>query len=683
MMDRLVSPRSVAIVGLSADPTKHGARVLANMRKLGFEGEIWGVNPKLPDVAGVDVFASVADLPDPPDVMVLVVPAALVPPTVRASAGAGYAIVFAGGFAERGPAGDDLQDELVAAGHESGVRILGPNSGGVIVPGARVAMSFLTCLDRPADQIRSGPVGLVTQSGGTGSYLHNLAAARGGGLAASISTGNEAGLGVADGISALAAMDGVRVISLILETVRDGPAFATAVRDATKAGKRLVMTRIGTSAIGRTMTQSHTGALATPARVLDAVCDAFGIATAETPEEMFEMAEILARVPKPGGDRVGIVTHSGGVAILLSDLAERARLELPSPSSSLQRSLEPLLELGSAGNPLDMGGIIGGPHRFGEVVDAFAHEYDAVLAVSSAHPAAHTEARVESLLAVEAPAPVVHLWMAGDVGAHGLARLRTAGRPVTEEPRAAIRALRALTRTLPGGLPSQLPAAAMPLPARPTNEWAAKQIIRSWGIPTVEGQVAATATDAVRVADRLGYPVVAKISSASLAHKTEIGGVLTGLSDAAAVEAAHHLITERASSVPSLDTDGVLIERMVDAGVEIVVGVVGDRVFGPMVLVGLGGMWAESLDDVALAPAPVSAAAARALIERLSGYAALRHPRRGAATDIDSLADIVSRVSVGASTSSATAIEMNPLAWTKEGWMALDAVITMNETAGS
>ena len=194
----LLAPRSIAIAGLSTDPTKHGQRVLANMRRVGFAGEIWGVHPKRPEIEGVDMFASISDLPEAPDVVISAVPAEAVGQLAMEAGikGTKTVIVFAGGFAEAGQAGQTLQAELFRATSETGVRILGPNSGGVIAPSAGVAMSFLTCLDRPTSEIRSGRVGLVTQSGGMGSYVHNLAAASGDGLAALISTGNEADLGV-------------------------------------------------------------------------------------------------------------------------------------------------------------------------------------------------------------------------------------------------------------------------------------------------------------------------------------------------------------------------------------------------------------------------------------------------------------------------------------------------------
>lgn len=236
---RFLDPGSIAIVGMSSDPTKHGGRVLANLRKLRFAGTVWGVNPKLPNVEGVEVVFGVVGSPTDTRPGRCAVPSVAVVDAVRDAGvvGAEAVIIFAGGFAEMGVAGRSAQSELREAAQAGGVRVLGPNSGGVIRPGRGLAVSFLTCLDRPAAEIRSGSVGLVTQSGGTGSYMHNLAAARGGALAVSISTGNEADIGITDGITALCDLEDVRAIALVLETVRDGDAFIEAVQRAHSMGK--------------------------------------------------------------------------------------------------------------------------------------------------------------------------------------------------------------------------------------------------------------------------------------------------------------------------------------------------------------------------------------------------------------------------------------------------------------
>ncbi len=677
-MQRMLAPSSIAIVGLSNDPSKHGGRVLANLRKVGFQGRIVGVNPRRPEVAGVEVVGAIGDLTDPPDLVVCAVPAIAIPGVVAESSGAGGVVVFAGGFAEAGE--PTLQRDLVEAAERAGVSVLGPNSGGIIRPAAGLAASFLTCLDRPAEQIRSGPVGLVTQSGGTGSYVHNLAAGAGSGLGASISTGNEAVLGLADGISALCDLPEIRVIALVLETVRDGVAFLEAVEAARRAGKAVVACRIGSSRRGAGLMGTHTGAMAVPVRVLDGVLEAAGVTVAETPEEMLAVAEVLARSGSVGGGRLGIVTHSGGIAILLSDLAERHGVELPHPSDELRERLSPLLQQGSSDNPLDMGGIIGGPGRFARVVDLFAAsgDFDCVLAVSTAHPPAHTVERVRGLLELDPPVPVIHLWMAGDVGGEGLEMLRTADRAVVTEPRAAMRAMAALPMTAENPM-VRTRRSSIRVDVPPT-EHAAKELLAAWNLPVVEGGLAMNADEAVAVAARLGGPVAIKVSSAALTHKTEAGGVRLGVAGDEAVRRAFDEIVEGVGTAhPGIPIDGVRVERMA-GGFEVIVGLFDDPVFGAMAMVGPGGVGAEGMGLERFAPAPMSTRASAALIGGVPGMlTALGRLGPGVA---DELAGLVSMASEAFAGTDLAAMEMNPIAWSKDGWHILDVVVVSGRAEG-
>ena len=660
-LGRLLDPESIAIVGLSADSAKHGGRVLANLRKLGFPGEVWGVNPGLPSVDGVNVVASLAALPSAPDLVVCAVPAHAVRSIAMGAQGVGALMVFAGGFGESGDDGMALEADLSEWVQRVGFRLLGPNSGGVIRRSKGLAASFLTCLERNAGEIRSGPVGLVTQSGGTGSYIHNLAAGRGGGLAVSVSTGNEVDIQMGEAMSAVSVLDEVKVVLALIETVRDGQVFIEAVGDSIARGKPVVACRIGTGDRGKALMTTHTGALALPEKVLHGVLESLGVVMGETPAEAYDIAEMLARAPVPTGDRTAIVTHSGGIAIHLADLAEQSGLDLRQPGPALKAELDPLLDLGTANNPLDMGGIIGGPGRFAEVVDRFARsgEYDVVLAVSTAHPPSHSAERIQALLDLETPVPILHLWMAGDQAVEALESLRQAVAPVTEEPRAAIRALAGLARL------ANLPAPGVVQPIDGEFE--------EWGLPLVEGAIARTAEEAVAVAESLGYPVVVKVVSGGLAHKTEVGGVLVDLGDASAVSNAIDEVTAAAMAAGQ-SVEGVRVERF-RPGLEMLVGGLVDPVFGPLISVGIGGVLTEMLDDVVFAPAPVDEIEAAAMIERLRGRALLDGFRGAPAGDVERLALIVSLVSRGITGSGLREVEINPLIWDGEAWVAVDWLV--------
>jgi acyl-CoA synthetase (NDP forming) len=481
-------------------------------------------------------------------------------------------------------------------------------------------------------------------------------------LAVSVSTGNEADVKLGEAIDAISSLGEVRVVLTLIETVRDGPVFIESVRSSLERGKPVVACRIGTGSHGKTLMTTHTGALAVPERVLEGVLASLGVVVAETPEEAYEIAEIVALAAAPAGDRVGIVTHSGGIAIHLADLAQRHGLDLSQPAVGLRSRLDPLLELGAANNPLDMGGIIGGPSRFAEVVDVFARsgEYDLVLAVSTAHPPAHTEERVTALLGLAPVVPVVHLWMAGDQANDGLRRLLEAGAAVTEEPRAAMGAVSALARLRRLGPRADV----QPLIGR----------FEEWGLPLAEGEVATTAAEAIHIADGLGYPVVVKVSSPGLTHKTEVGGVVLDLRDSAAVAVAFDRVVAAARSA-GLNVEGARVERF-RPGLEVLIGALIDPIFGAMASVGIGGVFTELLDDVTFAPAPVDETEARAMIDRLSGRSLLDGHRGSPAADIDELARIVSVVSRGLVGSGLEEVEVNPLVWADEEWVAVDWVVS-------
>jgi acetate---CoA ligase (ADP-forming) len=485
-----------------------------------------------------------------------------------------------------------------------------------------------------------------------------------------------------EAIDAVSALDEVRVVLALIETVRDGPVFIDAVRGSLARGKPVVACRIGTGSHGKTLMTTHTGAMAVPEAILEGVLVSLGVVIAETPGEAYDIAELMSRAPTPGGNRAAIVTHSGGIAIHLADLAERHRVNLPAPGPELRAQLDPLLDHGVANNPLDMGGIIGGPGRFAEVVETFARsgEYDVVLAVSTAHPPAHTEERVRSLVPlldqvvplrsggtdaserserVEGGVPVLHLWMAGDQAAHGLARLRGAGIPVTEEPRAAIRGVAGLA-----GL-SQISTVA---PVEPLGG-----AFEDWGIPLVEGDVVTNSGQAVTAAEHLGYPVVVKVVAPGLAHKTELGGVKLNLADPQAVIEAFDRVVASATAA-GLRVEGARVERF-RPGLEMIVGGLSDPVFGPVVSVGMGGVLTEVLGDVAFAPAPVDEAGARRMIDRIRARPLLDGYRGDPPADVDGLARIVSVVSRGLVGSAFQEVEVNPVIWTGEEWVAVDWLV--------
>ena len=697
-LTRLIEPRSIAIVGLSANPEKHGARVLASLRRFGYTGEIFGVNPRGGELHGVTTYPSLRAVPTRPDAVVLAVPAAQVLTTLEAAGeiGAGGAILFGGGFAEAGPEGAALQDRIRDCARESGLRLLGPNSAGLINPSSHVVMSFLTCLERPADQLRAGPVALVTQSGGSASLIHNVAAERGSGLAVTISTGNEAGVRAGEALGFFVRQPHIRVVAMLLETIRDGEQFIESARAALAAGKPVVVCKIGRSKAGARMMLTHTGALAAPQRRLDAVFEGLGITVASTPDELFDVAELLARSSIPDGDRVGVVTHSGGAAVLLADKLDAAGLRLPQPPPQLRTALQPYLQHGAPGNPTDLGGIITEPQRYTEVVRRFMDEpsFDAVVAVSTPHPPAHTAARADELvhLAASSEKPLLNLWWAGDIGAVGLQKLRAAQSAVTTDVDALARAVAGLAhfgqrlRSGDTGIAPVDPAVlewldqhVVAASADTLTEVDGKELLRRLGLPVLYGEFVHTAAEAADAAQRVGFPVVVKAVSKELAHKSDVGAVRLRLADRdAVVRAVTQINAALADAAPTAILDGYLVEEYAP-GLEMVLGIVRDPAFGPFVLVGTGGTYAEAIDDVALGLAPLSPAQAERLVRSLRGHRLLGGFRGSPPADERSLINLVVTLS-GIAVSYADYIsemDINPLIFSAGAWRVADALVRL------
>ncbi len=698
-LSRFFRPASIAIVGLSADKTKHGRRVLSFLRKFGFKGPIWGVHPKTPPVEGAEMFSSLREVPGSPDAVVLAVPPPAIPEVLEQAGerGAGGAILFSGGFAETGAEGVALQDRIRGIARAGGVRLLGPNSAGVIHPAAGTVMSFLTCLERPADQIRSGPVGLVTQSGGTGSYIYNLAAERGGGLAISISTGNEPDIELGEAFAWLVEHPDVKAIALLLEMVRNGPRFIEAARAALAAGKPVIACKIGRNESGQRIMRTHTAALAGSMRTYEAVFDALGITMTRTPAELYEVAEVMARSPLPSGGGVGIVTHSGGAAIMLADRAEELGISIPPTSENLQQRLAPYLQMGAAGNPADLGGIVGGPERYTEVIRCFLDEpaYDIVIPVSTPHPSAHSAGRARDLvkLARETEKPLPHLWLAGDLGKEGLDILREENMPAAENADNLLRAVGGLIRLGKLGRGEGRAGDVSPSPAIlarlealqesgaqvELSEAASKALLREMGFPVVRGELARSEDEAASVAGKIGFPAVLKIASPDIPHKTEADGIRLNLRSEKEIRLAWNGIMESARSfAPDALIEGALVEAFAP-GAEIILGSLRDETFGPMVLIGSGGILAEAMGDAALGLAPVSEEDAARMIESLRGRPLLQGFRGAPPADEPALAKLAARLSRAAAAyrDHIEEMDLNPVVFSGGEWRIADALVTL------
>jgi acyl-CoA synthetase (NDP forming) len=631
----LFAPRGIALVGASGDPTKNTARPQRYLRKHGYAGKVFPINPSRSEVLGEKAYRTLADCPETIDhalIMVEDVEQALEDCGRR---GVPVASVYSNGFADAGEAGAQRQAKLAARARALGVRLLGPNSMGVIdVPGA-LALSVNAVLEM--DALPRGATSIVSQSGTMLGTVLSRGAARGLGFAKLVSVGNEADLGVAELVELLAGDAGTRVILLFLETIRDAPALARAARSAHAAGKPLVAYKLGRSALGAALARSHTGALAGTDSALDAFFRDHGIVRVDLLETLIEIAPLLAgrkppQLARPG--RVAVVTTTGGGAAAVIDRLGSLGVELASMSdltmAATQASYRETLE-----------GLLASP------------QCDAVLACVGSSAQFHPQLAVEPIISTRSTAKP-HVAFLTPHAERSLALLAEQGVPAFRTPEACADALAAY---LAWRRPKDLSSEKFIL----KNRADPFELLAALGIPIVE-QAIARAPD---YAHALAYPVA--IKKLGLAHKTESGGVILDVADQKAV----------ARVAAGWGAREVLVQRMERGLAEAIVGYRDDPVVGPIVLLGAGGVLAEVYRDFAVRTAPVSRVEAEAMILEVKGLAPVRGYRNLPKGDLDALADAIVRMS--RLTPPLMEAEINPLLIKADGVVAVDALVVYKD----
>lgn len=678
------APRGIAIVGASNDPDKIGGRPLAFLLRAGFAGPIRPVNPKGGTIQGLPALGRIADLPGDCDLAVLAVPAAAVAPALGelGPRGVKAAVVFASEF--DGPA----QAALKAAAQAAGVRLLGPNTLGLFSTGSGCFATFSTALDGVWP--RSGPVSVVSQSGAFGSYLYALIDSAGAGIRHLITTGNGLDLDLPEVLEALVADQETSVVVLAFEGIRDGRRLMAAIAALRAAGKPVVAMKSGRSEAGQRAAATHTGALAGEDAVLDAALAAAGAVRARTLREGAELAAALAQGLGMPGRRLGIVTTSGGVGVLISDHAEEAGLTLPPLPPDAAQTIRAALPMAGTDNPVDSStGILADFTRFATLVEAVQEcgAYDGLLlylAHIGRNPA-HWAGVLPAIQAARARRPGMPLVLSM-LAPEGPRQVMTEhGVPVFEDPADAARLMGLLARmSSPDPLPD-LPADLPPPPDRALNEAEAMGWLAASGLPVPWTRLAPTAEAAGRIAAAAPGRLAVKIASPDILHKSEVGGVRLGVAPEEVAAVAATMLDEVADRAPGARLDGVTLAEMQPEGPELILGTLNDPAFGPVVMLGLGGVAAEALRDVAFAPAPLSEAAARALIDRLRGARLLDGFRGGPVADRAALARAVARVAAltAAGADRGLTIEINPLRIRPDGRpVCLDAVVTVDHGKG-
>jgi acetate---CoA ligase (ADP-forming) len=676
-LGRLLSPRSIAVVGASERPASYGGEALLNLRRVGYEGRVYAVNPGRAWVHGVPCVARLDDLPEAPDAVVVAIPAADAPEVVDAAGalGCGGAVVFAAGFGEA-TGGAALQARLVAAASRHGLPVCGPNGNGIASPAERVAL-----WGDAVERLDPGAVALVTQSGNLA--VNALGSRRGLRLHTVVSCGNGAVLDAAAFAEALAARPGVRSLALYLEDDGDGEGWCAALEACARAGVGVAVLKAGSSAAGASAALAHTGALAGDQRVVRALFTEAGAAWTRSPHELLEVAKALA-VPgaRRGGSGVAVMTCSGGDSSLAADAAEELGVPLPAPApdtlARLQATLPPAAR---AANPLDYTSLLWEDgDALCELVLALADDpgagqvlvlYDEAVTGDGA-AAASWGGVLDAVLRAAGTAPVpvsVGSTLPELLGDATAKRLQDAGMPAVAGLRTALAAVAALGASVAdpvriADIGAAAGRAAAGAPARWYSEQEAKALLRAAGLPVVPGRIARDAQDAVAAATELGGPVALKRCAPGVRHKSEHGGVLLGLSAPAAIRAGFTRLREGGE---------VLVEAMAPAGAELLVAARADAI-APVLAVGAGGIWAEALDDVALVPLPASPARVERALRGLRAAPLLTGGRSREAVDLAAIARVACGVGALLLEHGLALVECNPVFAHPGGAVIADAL---------
>jgi acetate---CoA ligase (ADP-forming) len=697
---RLIDPQVVAIVGASETRGSFGERTLSNMSA--FSGKVFAVNPKYQTLLGRPCVPSLADIPERPDCVVLCVARQMVESMIEAAAaaGAGGVIVYASGFAETTkPDRIEAQQRLIEAAHRTGVRVVGPNCVGLANTRSRAGLNFMP--DYAGMGHRRGPIGIVSQSGALG-YTVLQGMERGIGFSHYLAAGNSCDVDVCDFISYLAEDDDTRSIVCLLEGVKDGDHFLGAARKARDAGKALIVYKTGNSETSSKAAMSHTGTMVGSVVAYQAALAEVGAIALDNLEAVLETASFFAKAGSPTRGRgVGILSTSGGAAVICADKAEAHGVPLPPLEARTASALHEVVpDFGSVANPSDLTAeVLKTSETFGFCLDAFLNDsgFSAlVMPMIFAHASssgARAPAIVEAASRTDRPLAVVWMneWYQGpgsellDADAK-VCMFRSADRCFAalkawfdwHEHRAGQSKPAPRRSALSAGLAARGILSSANARGAALSETDSKRVLDCYGIAIPREILASGPEQAVRAAREIGGPVALKIVSPDILHKTEAGGVKLGLSTPQDVStAAADILASAKRYAPEARIDGVSVQQMVPAGIEIVLGVKNDRQFGPLVAAGLGGIMVELLGDTQVRLAPIDDQAARAMLGSLKGHALLTGFRGKPGIDIDALVDIICRLSELAHDlrDVIDQIDVNPAIASADGAIAADALI--------
>ncbi|MEM2610573.1 MAG: acetate--CoA ligase [Candidatus Bathyarchaeia archaeon] len=661
MLEAFFNPKSIAVIGASREPLKVGHRIFRNLVESGFGGRLYPINPNADEILGFKCYGSVRDVPDEIDLAVIVVPARVVPLVVEDCGlkGVKGIIVISAGFGETGKEGAHLEREVVSICRKYGMRMQGPNCLGIINVQNRVNASFAPSMPLP------GNIAFVSQSGAIGSAILNWAIRNEIGFTKFISLGNEADLNAADFLEALGEDEETRVIGLYIEGVKDGERFIEVAGKVTRR-KPIVAIKAGTTDAGIRAVSSHTGSLAGSDAAFSAAFKKAGIIRVNTLEDLFNLVLAFGSQPIPKGRRVLIVTNGGGPGILAADACEKMGLEIASLEYEIREELRRLMPPHSSlSNPIDvLGDADEGRYRAALEAGLKSSNVDGIIVILTPQAVTPYDRIAEAVSEIGrlSDKPIIASFMGLEDNSAAIKTLKKGRIPNYPFPESAVYALKSMyeySLILSSPIEERIPHVEVDVERIRSiinnvrlegrlnltiNE--AMEVAKAAGIPMPDAAIVRSKEEAGIIADRIGYPVAMKIVSPDILHKTDIGGVILNVRSRSEAEENYDALIRRARlAMPGSRITGVLVQKMVPVGREVIVGAVRDPQFGPLMMFGLGGIYVDFLRDVSYRLCPLTRAEAAGMIEETRAYILLRGVRGEPPSDIDSVIDVMLRVS--------------------------------------
>ena len=688
-LESLLRPQSVAVIGASDNPARIGGRPIYSMLKDNFQGKLFPVNPNRDIVQGLQAYPNISSVPVPVDSAVISVPENVALQVIKecAESGVKSAVVFTSGFAETGTAGLDAQQQIAKIASDSGMRILGPNCLGVFNLSAGWFGTFANTL--ASKKIPNGPIGIVTQSGAYGGHLFTITQNRGVGTNYWVTTGNEVDIDVAEVIKFYASEPEIRVIISYAEGIKNGNRMREALQAARNAKKPVIFMKVGSTEAGARAAASHTASLAGEDAIYDGLFKQYGVYRAETTEEMADVAYACQFGRYPNGPKIGLQTISGGIGVQMADAASKKGFDVAPLPKSTQEKIIKLIPFAGVNNPVDFTGQVLNERKLLEdsmrfVIDEA--DYDSQILYLASLPISEftkdISLEIFTALRKRYPEELMFLSMIGPQESRK--PYEEIGYPCFEDHSLAVRAMAALkyfAEVFKQGKQKVIASTKGNKLARlekNISEFEAKSILGPAGIPVNREFLTQSCEEAIEAQKTIDGPVVLKVASPDIPHKTEIGGVLLNLTTKDEVEESYQkLITNVQSNAPKAKIDGIIVAEMITGGIETVLGVTKDPVFGPTVMFGLGGVFVEVLKDVTFRVAPFGPEEAHRMIDEIRGRAVLDGARGAPPADLDALANAISRLSIFAAENSDTiqTIDINPFLALPKGALAVDALI--------